>query len=262
MPMIPAARLLRSWAGVLRYSMDVADHRAHRPFPALYQCRAGATALQATPDRAGLRASLARDELHPAASGYRIDRFTTGHTIERKGPGAQPTSSRGHGTMRLHAPIADTRPRTVCVSRRCVGYPTRRGRRGSPLCLSARQSGWGPARTLVSRSGVATGWSWSVNAQPRHLGRDPGEGRGPMSRLPARPDRSTRPLASASMACVSGLSGQRWLRADRYDVRLIGLSSNITRRAAFECRIEEPMRSSRCVRVARRANSRATPLTL
>jgi sarcosine oxidase subunit beta len=92
MPMIGRARLLRSWGGICDMSMDGSPIIDHTGVPGLYinagWCYGG---FKATPGSGWCFAHLlARDEPHPAAAAYRIDRFASGHTIDEKGQGAQP----------------------------------------------------------------------------------------------------------------------------------------------------------------------------
>jgi len=92
MPMIGRARLLRSWGGVVDMSMDGSPIIDRSPIDGLYLnagwCYGG---FKATPASGWCFAHLlARDELHPVAAAYRLDRFATGHLIDEKGSGAHP----------------------------------------------------------------------------------------------------------------------------------------------------------------------------
>jgi len=92
MPMIGRARLLRSWGGVVDMSMDGSPIIDRSPIDGLYLnagwCYGG---FKATPASSWCFAHLlARDELHPVAAAYRLDRFATGHLIDEKGSGAHP----------------------------------------------------------------------------------------------------------------------------------------------------------------------------
>ena len=92
MPMIGRARLLRMWGGVMDMSMDGSPIIDHTPVEGLYfnggWCYGG---FKATPASGYCFAHLlARDEPHPVATAYRLDRFKTGRMIDEKGVGNQP----------------------------------------------------------------------------------------------------------------------------------------------------------------------------
>ncbi|MBV9748097.1 MAG: sarcosine oxidase subunit beta family protein [Acetobacteraceae bacterium] len=92
MPAIGRARLLRHWGGVMDMSMDGSPIIDRTPVEGLYLnagwCYGG---FKATPASGWCFAHLmARDEPHPVASAYRLDRFATGRVIDEKGVGAQP----------------------------------------------------------------------------------------------------------------------------------------------------------------------------
>lgn len=92
MPMIGRARLLRMWGGVVDMSMDGSPFIDKTNIDGLYfnggWCYGG---FKATPASGLCYAHLlAKDESHPVASAYRLDRFLTGHMIDEKGSGAQP----------------------------------------------------------------------------------------------------------------------------------------------------------------------------
>jgi sarcosine oxidase subunit beta len=92
MPMIGRARLLRSWGGVADMSMDGSPIIDQTPIDGLYLnagwCYGG---FKATPASGWCFAHLlARDEPHPVAAAYRLDRFAAGHLIDEKGSGAHP----------------------------------------------------------------------------------------------------------------------------------------------------------------------------
>ncbi|MEO6338901.1 MAG: sarcosine oxidase subunit beta family protein [Caulobacteraceae bacterium] len=91
MPMIGRVRLLRHWGGIMDMSMDGSPIIDHAPVGGLYLntgwCYGG---FKATPASGWCFAHLiARDEAHPVAAAYRLDRFATGHLIDEKGQGAQ-----------------------------------------------------------------------------------------------------------------------------------------------------------------------------
>jgi len=92
MPMIGRVRLLRHWGGIMDMSMDGSPIIDRTPLEGLYLnagwCYGG---FKATPASGWCFAHLiARDEPHPVAAAYRLDRFATGHLIDEKGQGAQP----------------------------------------------------------------------------------------------------------------------------------------------------------------------------
>jgi sarcosine oxidase subunit beta len=92
MPMIGRVRLLRQWGGIADMSMDGSPIIDHSPVKGLYLnagwCYGG---FKATPASGWCLAHLlARDEPHPTAAAYRLDRFRSGHMIDEKGVGAQP----------------------------------------------------------------------------------------------------------------------------------------------------------------------------
>jgi sarcosine oxidase subunit beta len=92
MPAIGRVRMLRSWGGIMDMSMDGSPIIDHSPLAGLYLnagwCYGG---FKATPASGYCFAHLlARDESHPTASAYRLDRFATGHLLDEKGVGAQP----------------------------------------------------------------------------------------------------------------------------------------------------------------------------
>jgi sarcosine oxidase subunit beta len=92
MPMIGRARLLRSWGGVMDMSMDGSPIIDRTPVEGLYLnagwCYGG---FKATPGSGWCFAHLlARDEPHPVADAYRLDRFASGRVIDEKGQGPHP----------------------------------------------------------------------------------------------------------------------------------------------------------------------------
>ncbi|MGY2843496.1 heterotetrameric sarcosine oxidase beta subunit [Bradyrhizobium sp. USDA 4509] len=92
MPAIGRLRILRSWGGLVDMSMDGSPIMDKAPVDGLYLnagwCYGG---FKATPASGWCFAHLlARDEPHPLAAAYRLDRFQTGHLIDEKGQGAQP----------------------------------------------------------------------------------------------------------------------------------------------------------------------------
>jgi methylglutamate dehydrogenase subunit A len=92
MPMIGRIRMLRSWGGIMDMSMDGSPIIDRSPIDGLYLnagwCYGG---FKATPASGWCFAHLlARDERHPTAASFRLDRFATGRVIDEKGQGAQP----------------------------------------------------------------------------------------------------------------------------------------------------------------------------
>jgi methylglutamate dehydrogenase subunit A len=92
MPMIGRVRILRSWGGVVDMSMDGSPIIDVTPIEGLYLnagwCYGG---FKATPASGWCLAHLiARDEPHPAAAAFRLDRFASGRLIDERGAGAQP----------------------------------------------------------------------------------------------------------------------------------------------------------------------------
>ena len=92
MPMVGRLRMLRSWGGIMDMSMDGSPIIDCTPVDGLYLdggwCYGG---FKATPASGWCMAHLlARDEPHPLAKAYRLDRFATGHLIDESGTGAQP----------------------------------------------------------------------------------------------------------------------------------------------------------------------------
>jgi sarcosine oxidase subunit beta len=91
-PGLGRLRLLRHWGGIMDMSMDGSPIIDHTPVAGLYLnagwCYGG---FKATPASGWCFAHLiAKDEPHPVAAAYRLDRFATGRLIDEKGVGAQP----------------------------------------------------------------------------------------------------------------------------------------------------------------------------
>jgi sarcosine oxidase subunit beta len=92
MPMIGRVRMLRQWGGIMDMSMDGTPIIDKSPIEGLYLnagwCYGG---FKATP-ASGLTFAhlLARDEPHPEAALFRLDRFRRGTMVDEKGQGAQP----------------------------------------------------------------------------------------------------------------------------------------------------------------------------
>ncbi|CAN7405359.1 sarcosine oxidase subunit beta family protein [Bosea sp. LjRoot9] len=91
-PGVGRLRVLRHWGGIMDMSMDGSPIIDHTPVDGLYLnagwCYGG---FKATPASGWCFAHLiARDEPHPVATAFRLDRFATGRVIDEKGVGAQP----------------------------------------------------------------------------------------------------------------------------------------------------------------------------
>ncbi|NVN09689.1 sarcosine oxidase subunit beta family protein [Nguyenibacter vanlangensis] len=92
MPRVGRVRMLRQWAGLMDMSMDGSPIIDRTPIDGLYLnagwCYGG---FKATPASGLCFAHLiARDQPHPVATAYRLDRFERGAVIDEKGMGAQP----------------------------------------------------------------------------------------------------------------------------------------------------------------------------
>jgi sarcosine oxidase subunit beta len=92
MPVLGRLRLLRSWGGVMDMTMDGSPIIDKTLIEGLYLnagwCYGG---FKATPASGWCFAHLiARNEPHPVAAAYRLDRFGTGLLIDENGVGAQP----------------------------------------------------------------------------------------------------------------------------------------------------------------------------
>jgi sarcosine oxidase subunit beta len=92
MPVIGRLRIVRSWGGLLDMTMDGSPIIDLTPIDGLYLnagwCYGG---FKATPASGWCFAHLiAKNEPHPLAAAYRLDRFAQGRVIDEKGMGAQP----------------------------------------------------------------------------------------------------------------------------------------------------------------------------
>ncbi len=92
LPMIGRARLLRMWGGLVDMSMDGSPFIDATDIDGLYfnggWCYGG---FKATPASGWCYAHLlARDEPHPVATKFRLDRFVRGAMIDEPGAGPQP----------------------------------------------------------------------------------------------------------------------------------------------------------------------------
>ena len=92
LPMLGRARLLRMWGGVMDMSMDGSPFIDKTDIEGLYfnggWCYGG---FKATPASGDCYAHLlAKDEPHPLAANFRLDRFMRGQIIDEKCVGSQP----------------------------------------------------------------------------------------------------------------------------------------------------------------------------
>ena len=92
MPAIGRARILRMWGGLVDMSMDGSPIIDHAPVPGVFLnagwCYGG---FKATPGAGWCLAHLvATGQHHPVASQLRLDRFSTGYTVDERGAGPQP----------------------------------------------------------------------------------------------------------------------------------------------------------------------------
>ncbi len=92
MPLLARLRILRSWGGLMDMSMDGSPIIDRTPIGGLYlNCGWCYGGFKATPASGWCFAHLiARDEPHPLAAAYRLDRFASGRVIDERGMGAQP----------------------------------------------------------------------------------------------------------------------------------------------------------------------------
>jgi methylglutamate dehydrogenase subunit A len=92
MPALGRLRVVRSWGGLVDMSMDGSPIIDRTSVEGLYLnagwCYGG---FKATPAAGWCLAHLiARDEPHPSAVAYRLDRYVSGRLIDERGAGAQP----------------------------------------------------------------------------------------------------------------------------------------------------------------------------
>ncbi|TXL81569.1 sarcosine oxidase subunit beta family protein [Vineibacter terrae] len=92
LPRLKRLRLMRSWAGLVDMTMDGSAIISKTPVEGFYLnggwCYGG---FKATPASGWCFAHLiANDAPHPLAERHRLDRFTTGHTINERGAGPAP----------------------------------------------------------------------------------------------------------------------------------------------------------------------------
>lgn len=91
-PNLAGVRLLRSWGGIMDMSMDGAPIIGRGPLPGMYlNCGWCYGGFKATPISGLCFAhAIARDEPHPLAAPFTLDRFHRGLVIDDKGAGATP----------------------------------------------------------------------------------------------------------------------------------------------------------------------------
>ncbi len=91
-PNLARLRILRNWGGLIDMSMDGSPIIDKTPVDKLYLNGAwNYGGFKATPAAGWCFAHLiARDEPHPVAAAYRLDRYARGDLIDEKGVGAQP----------------------------------------------------------------------------------------------------------------------------------------------------------------------------
>jgi heterotetrameric sarcosine oxidase beta subunit len=92
MPMLGRLRMLRSWGGLMDMMPDGAPIIDRTPIPGLYLSGGwGTGGFKAIP-AGGLSLAhlIARDESHPVADKFRIDRFASGRVLDEPGLGGQP----------------------------------------------------------------------------------------------------------------------------------------------------------------------------
>ena len=161
--------MLRSWGGIMDMSMDgspIIDTHADRR--ALSQCRLVLRRLQGD---AGLRLVLRPPDRHATSrtrstAAFRLDRFATGPSDRRKGPG-RPAQSALRTPARCASPVPIAASATsheftylgdaTLVRPEPAASPN--AERCARLCLSARQPRGPHREILVSRAGCR---SWLV----------------------------------------------------------------------------------------------------
>ncbi len=91
-PGLGRIRMVRQWGGVMDMSMDGSPIIDRTPVQGLYlNCGWCYGGFKATPASGWCFAHLiAKDEPHPVATAYRLDRFATAHLIDEPGTGATP----------------------------------------------------------------------------------------------------------------------------------------------------------------------------
>ena len=173
-PALGRMRMLRQWGGIMDMSMDGSPIIDRTPVDGLYlNCGWCYGGFKATPASGWCFAHLiARDEPHPVAAAYRLDRFATGALIDetRRRRAAEPALRRA---MRIPCPYL--RPRgneRVHLSRRCerARVPIRRApdaptrvhdyvylRDNRPACT---------ASSGITAAAAARGW-WSRATRAR-----------------------------------------------------------------------------------------------
>ncbi|MEX0753681.1 MAG: sarcosine oxidase subunit beta family protein [Actinomycetota bacterium] len=89
-PIFAHAKLLRTWGGIVDVSPDASPILGLTPIDGLFlNCGWGTGGFKATPaSGAVFAATIARDEPHPLARPYALERFTTGALIDEHGAAA------------------------------------------------------------------------------------------------------------------------------------------------------------------------------
>jgi len=89
-PMVSRLKLMRQWAGIVDVTPDRSPIIGRTPVEGLFfNCGWGTGGFKATPGSAHVfAATLARDEPHPLAAPFSLDRFRTGHLIDEAGAAA------------------------------------------------------------------------------------------------------------------------------------------------------------------------------
>jgi sarcosine oxidase, subunit beta len=83
-PMLRRMRMLRNWGGIVDVTPDRSPIIGKTPVPGLFvNCGWGTGGFKATPGSAHVfAATIARDEPHPIAAPFTLERFTTGRLID------------------------------------------------------------------------------------------------------------------------------------------------------------------------------------
>jgi sarcosine oxidase subunit beta len=89
-PIFSSARVLRTWAGIVDVCPDASPIVGPTPVAGLYlNCGWGTGGFKATPGAGHVFAhTIARDEPHPLAAPFALDRFTTGALVDEHGAAA------------------------------------------------------------------------------------------------------------------------------------------------------------------------------
>jgi sarcosine oxidase, subunit beta len=89
-PIFSRLRVLRHWAGIVDVCPDASPIIGKTPIEGLYfNCGWGTGGFKATPGSGNVFAyTIARDEPHPLAVPFALERFTTGYLIDEHGAAA------------------------------------------------------------------------------------------------------------------------------------------------------------------------------